>query len=124
MSLKARFAVALIPILGLATAALAAETYTADTVHSSVLFRVKHMNVSYFHGRFDKLTGSFTLDTADPSKSKFDFTVDTESVDTADKKRDDHLRRADFFNAKQYPKITFKSTSVASAGNDALDVTG
>ena len=44
--------------------ALAADTYTADTVHSTVLFRIKHMNVSYSYGRFNKLSGTFTLDSA------------------------------------------------------------
>jgi polyisoprenoid-binding protein YceI len=98
-------------------AARAADTFTADPVHSSVVFKVKHMNTSTAWGRFDALTGSFTLDAADPAKSQMTFTVKADSVDTNNKARDNHLKSPDFFNAVQYPDITFTSKSVAkSAG--------
>src|SRR5207245_471499 len=56
-------------------AARAADTFKADAVHSSVVFRVKHMNTSYAWGRFNDLAGSFSLDPADPAKGKLQFTV-------------------------------------------------
>ncbi|HEY4221349.1 MAG TPA: YceI family protein, partial [Myxococcota bacterium] len=65
-----------------------------------------------------------TIDEADPAKSSFDFTVKTDSVDTANPARDSHLKNTAFFNAKQFPAITFKSRSAASAGPGKLEVTG
>jgi polyisoprenoid-binding protein YceI len=95
--------------------ALAADTYTADPVHSSAVFRVKHLNTSHAWGRFDALAGSFTIDPSEPAKTKLAFTVKAASVDTNSKERDNHLKSPDFFNAVQYPDITFVSKSVAKS---------
>lgn len=97
--------------------------WTVDTVHSSVAFRVKHANASFFKGTFDVVTGTITLDPAKPEAGSVQLTIPVESVDTNDKKRDGHLKNADFFNAKENPEITFKSTKIAKNGN-ALAVTG
>src|SRR5262245_55748040 len=80
-----------------------AETYRAAPLHSSIVFRVKHLNTAYIWGRFNDFTGSFTLDSADPAQSKFDFQVKTASVDTANAQRDRHVKSPDFLNAVQYP---------------------
>ncbi|RKU14114.1 polyisoprenoid-binding protein [Candidatus Poribacteria bacterium] len=104
----------------------AAKAYQIDAVHSSVLFRAKHLGVSYNYGRFNEFSGSIMMDETDVPKSKVEFEVKTASVDTANEKRDQHLRSPDFFNAKQFPVITFKSTKVsAKAGQEnMLEVTG
>jgi polyisoprenoid-binding protein YceI len=104
--------------------AFAAESYKVDPVHSSAVFRIKHANVSFFAGRFNAPDGSFVLDEADPSKSSFNVVLSVDKVDTANEKRDAHLKSPDFFNAKQYPTITFKSTSVKKGEGSALQVTG
>jgi polyisoprenoid-binding protein YceI len=114
-------AMILAPALGLAAQA---ATYKVDPVHSAVAFRVKHMNTSYAYGRFNSIAGTFSLDPADPAKSAFDFTIKTDSIDTGNAMRDTHLKNADFFNAKQFGTITFKSKKVASAGKDTYEVTG
>lgn len=101
----------------------AGETYQADPVHSTVIFRVKHMNTSFFWGRFNEITGTFALDSADPSQVKLDFQVKANSVDTGNAKRDQHLKSPDFLNAVQFPTITFASKSVEKSGNAYL-VTG
>ena len=100
--------------------------FEIDAVHSSVLFRAKHMGVAYNYGRFNDFSGNITIDKTDASKSAVEFQVKTESVDTGNAKRDQHLRSADFFNAKQFPVITFKSTKVnEKAGQEmVLEVTG
>lgn len=117
--LAATFLAATLPAL-----ALAGEAYRVDTVHSTVIFRVKHMGTSFAYGRFNVLEGTFDLDPADPGKSAIDFTVKAESIDTGNPKRDGHLKSPDFFNVRQYPKISFKSRSVTSAGKDTFDVNG
>ncbi|MFZ4573001.1 MAG: YceI family protein [Phycisphaerales bacterium] len=101
-----------------------ADAYTVDGVHSSVTFRVKHQNVAYFYGRFNKVSGSFNLDEANVSASKLDVTIDVDSVDTANEGRDKHLRTADFFSVKEFPTATFKSTSVESKGEKQYLVKG
>lgn len=104
----------------------AVSSYEIDSVHSSVIFRAKHKGVAYVYGRFNEFSGNITLDKDDTSKSKVDFQVKTESIDSANAKRDQHLRSPDFFNAKQFPVLTFKSTEVsAKAGQEnMLEVTG
>lgn len=102
----------------------AAGTYNVDTVHSTVLFRVKHMNASYAYGRFNDISGKFSFDDQDPAQSHFDFQVKTASIDTGNPARDKHLKSNDFFNAVQFPAVTFKSKSVAKSGADMYQVTG
>jgi polyisoprenoid-binding protein YceI len=89
-----------------------ADDFTIDDAHSSVGFKIQHLGLSWIQGRFDDVSGTFTIDKADPGKASFSLTLKTASVDTNNKKRDEHLQSPDFFNAKQYPTITFKSTSV------------
>ena len=99
-------------------------TYNVDPVHSTVIFRIKHFGVSYFYGRFNSPAGTFAFDPENPAESSFEITVKTANVDTHSSKRDGHLKSADFFNAKQFPEITFKSTSVKKGRGDTLKVTG
>jgi polyisoprenoid-binding protein YceI len=103
--------------------AVAADNYTYDPVHSSISFKVRHLDISYVHGRFNEASGKFTIDRDDPSKSSFELTIKAESVDSGNKGRDDHLRAADFFDAKQFPTLTFKSTAVKAA-RGGYEVTG
>src|SRR5437867_13114476 len=86
--------------IGLAAPARAADDYAVDAMHSSVTFKVSHLGLSWTHGRFNDLSGSFTLDPDSPAKSSFALTVKVASVDTNNKKRDEHLRSPDFFNVK------------------------
>jgi len=127
MKTAATFVSALVVSLGLfaasSSAPRSADTYQVDSVHSSMIFRIKHMGVANFYGRFNSISGSFSLDD-NASKNSFQVEIQTGSIDTAQKKRDDHLKSPDFFNAVQFPKITFKSTEVKKSSDDSFDVTG
>lgn len=101
-----------------------ADTYTIDSVHSTVLFRCKHLNTAYSYGRFDEVSGTIDFDDANPASSSLTVTVSTKSVSTANAKRDGHLRSADFFSANEFPTATFKSKSFAKADGNMFDVTG
>lgn len=105
------------------TLADVAGSYTIDPVHSAVVFRVKHLGVSYTHGRFNRVSGEITLG-ATPASSGVELTVDANSVFTADKKRDQHLRGPDFFNSKQFPTISFTSKEIVAAGPGVYEVSG
>jgi polyisoprenoid-binding protein YceI len=102
--------------------AQAADEYTVDLVHSSMSFKIEHLGVAFVHGRFNEFGGNFSVD-ADPAKCSFTMNVKVDSVDTANKMRDDHLKKADFFDAAKYPTITFKSTAIKAA-KDGYEVTG
>jgi polyisoprenoid-binding protein YceI len=84
--------------------ALAADEYAVDTAHASVTFKISHLGLSWIHGRFDDFSGGFTINDI-PEKCSFGLTIKTDSIDTNNKQRDDHLRSPDFFNAKQFPAI-------------------
>jgi len=98
-----------------AAPAPAADAYALDTAHAGVTFKISHVGISWTYGRFNELNGDFTIDTADPSKCSFTMNIKSASIDTGNQKRDEHLRSPDFFNVKQYPVITFKSTAVKPA---------
>jgi len=99
-------------------------TFKIDPVHSTVLFRIMHLNISPSYGRFADPTGTFVIDSTDVTKSSFDINIDVTKVNTDSTKRDEHLRGPDFFSVQQFPTATFKSTSVKDAGGGKLDVTG
>ena len=99
-------------------------TYDVDPVHSNVIFKIRHAGVSNFYGQFQKFTGEVQFDKADFTASAVSFEIDIDSVDTDNAKRDDHLRGADFFNARQYPKATFKSTSIVDNADGTYSMTG
>ena len=104
--------------------AYAAENFKLDPVHTSIVFRVKHLGVAYVFGRFNGPTGSFVFDESTPSNSSVEVIVNAKNVDTAYEKRDNHLRSADFFNIGDYPLISFKSKSVKKLNQDTYEVSG
>jgi polyisoprenoid-binding protein YceI len=101
----------------------AADNFKIDPVHSSVLFSIKHLGVTDFYAVFKDVSGTVSFDKADPSKSTVELAVPVESVDSRNPKRDQHLKSPDFFNAKQFPTLSFKSKKVEGAG-DVYKVTG
>jgi polyisoprenoid-binding protein YceI len=108
----------------LASAPRAADTYTVDGVHSWVVYRIKHMGLANSFGMFKDVSGSFTTDEAAPQNSKFEFTVKADSVDSANPKRDQHLKSPDFFSAREFPTITFKSKKVSKSADGGYQVVG
>lgn len=109
---------------GLASGVWAADSYKIDKVHSTVIFRIKHLNAGYSYGRFNEIAGTIDWDADKPEACKLDVTVKTDSIDTGDKKRDKHLEGPDFFNAKQHKTMTFKSKSVKKGEDGMYEVTG
>ena len=110
-------------VAGLSSSIQAADNYKVDGVHSSISFKVQHLGLSWIHGRFNDFSGSFSIDKEDPTKSTFEMSIKVDTVDTNNKGRDGHLKSPDFFNTKQFPTISFKSTGV-KAVDGGLEVTG
>lgn len=98
--------------------ATAQTSWKIDASHSKLGFSVTHMMVSETEGKFKIYEG--TVDSKselDFTDAKIDFSVDVNSINTEDEKRDGHLKSPDFFDAAKFPKITFKSTSMKLMAN-------
>ena len=102
----------------------AAGTFRIDRVHSSCNFRVEHLAASMFWGRFDDVNGSITYTPGSTGSLEFDIRIPVASVHGGDDKLDNHLRGPDFFNAKEFPEMTFNSTKATPAGGRMWKVEG
>lgn len=103
-------------------AGLNAGTYALDSSHSQAAFTVRHAGISKVRGTLAITAGTITVGD-DLESTSVTAELDAASVSTGDANRDNHLRSADFFGAKEFPEIVFESTSVKGKG-DAWDVTG
>ncbi|MGC3955262.1 MAG: YceI family protein [Propionicimonas sp.] len=99
-------------------------TYNYDPSHSRVGFVARHAMVAKVRGSFDEVTGSATIDGANPAASSLEVTIQAASIDTRDANRDAHLRSADFFDVEQYPTITFVGTGFEITDDSTVEVTG
>jgi polyisoprenoid-binding protein YceI len=100
-----------------------AGVYSIDPMHTTVEFIGRHLMITKVRGRFPGVSGTITIDD-EPEKSHVEVELQVASVDTGIPDRDGHLRSADFFNADEYPTITFKSTKVEAGKSGTWDVTG
>lgn len=107
----------------LATSVFAAE-YEIDPTHSTVMFKVRHLGISSVTGKFENFSGRIKYDPKDVSSSSTEATIDVASINTAEKKRDDHLRDPDFFNVAKYPEMKFVSKKVTPDKDGAFQVAG
>ena len=112
-----------VALLGILCASAQAVTYLIDPNHSSVTFRVKHI-VGKVAGRYDVFAGTFDYDPVKPASWKTAVIIGADSINTGIAKRDEHLRSPDFFDAKKYPNISFKSTKVTNAVGDNAKLEG
>ncbi|QCN98307.1 polyisoprenoid-binding protein (plasmid) [Azospirillum argentinense] len=111
-------AAALSALVALPLAAQAAPVaYKLDPAHTAVVFIVDHLGFAKAMGRFNTVAGELSFDKDAADKSSLSVTIDTTSVDTNHAKRDEHLKSPDFFNAKEFPKMTFKSTKIEKTGD-------
>lgn len=94
---------------------LQAATYDLDVSHTSIIFGISHMGLSYTYGRFNEAKGRFNWDASNPAACQFQIAINASSIDSNDARRDGHLKGADFFNVGQFPQITFVSTGVTPA---------
>ena len=124
-TLLGAFALAL-PII--ATAQV--ENYVIDPYHTVPYWETDHLGFATMRGRFDRATGSFSIDRAG-KKGTFEVVIPTASLSTGDtdrgsrpRTRDEHLKNPDFFNSAEFPTMTFKGNRVVFNGDDVASVEG
>ncbi len=105
-------------------AVAAPERYVIDPEHLSVGFLVTHIGYSRVLGMFRETSGSYTYDPDTGRLSDVEITIMTDSVFTNHRKRDDHLRSADFLNSKEFPKMVFKASEAIRNSDRSFDITG
>ena len=95
-------------------------TYSVDPAHSNVGFEVRHMGIATVRGAFKQFAGTVDASGEYPSLSG---SVEVSSIDTGESNRDGHLQSPEFFDAQQYPQITFHTTAteLSSDGQITLD---
>ncbi|MCO6466544.1 MAG: YceI family protein [Bradyrhizobiaceae bacterium] len=98
--------------------------WNIDAAHSDVQFKVKHLMINTVTGSFQDFSGTVESNGQDFADAKVTFTAQVASVQTRNEMRDNHLRSNDFFNAEQYPEMTFRSTSMVKTGADTYAMTG
>jgi len=103
-------------------AAAFARDWQVDAAKSTLTFKGTYQKEG-FDGKFKKFDATIAYDAADPTKSKFDVTIDLTSVDTGSGERDDSLATADFFDTSKTPKAHFVTESFAKNG-DAVEAKG
>lgn len=89
---------------------------------TTVEFAVKTFwGLTVVHGRFDRFEGSYEIG---PEGASIELTIDADSLDTGNKKRDEHLRAANFFDIAEHPQVRFMSTHIGETGDGTLHVEG
>lgn len=109
----------------LGTPALAGTTtWQIDPNHANAQFIVRHLGISNVQGEFTKVNGTITLDDEDITKSSVSATIDVNSIDTRVAMRDNDLKSQHFFDAAEYPTITFQSTKITKTGDNTYQMAG
>jgi polyisoprenoid-binding protein YceI len=100
------------------------SNWTLDKSHSGITFSVRHMMITNVRGSFNDFDAVVTADPDNLSALEATITIDVNSINTKDEGRDGHLKSPDFFNAEQFPQITFKKSSLVSKGGEDYTLTG
>tara|TARA_B100000315_G_scaffold260478_1_gene322232 strand:- start:1636 stop:2223 length:588 start_codon:yes stop_codon:yes gene_type:complete len=109
---------------GYQPSAKAGETFALDKPHTQIKFSVNRGGWSRVAGWFTKFDGSINFDEANVGNSSVSATIDTASLDTGFAARNKHLRSPAFFNVKEFPTMTFKSTKIEKTGAKTGKMTG
>ncbi len=117
--------VSLVMIATVFTGSFAQTTkWVIDNSHTNINFRATHMVISKVTGHFDDYSATVLSDKPDFTDAKIDFSAKIASINTANEKRDEHLKSDDFFNAAEYPELTFKGKSLTKVSDNKYKLTG
>ncbi|MCO5260691.1 MAG: YceI family protein [Crocinitomicaceae bacterium] len=103
---------------------MATNKWVIDPSHSEVMFKVKHLMISNVTGVFNGFQGGAATEEDDFSTAQFEFSAPINAISTNNEQRDGHLKSADFFDAENYPELTFKSKKVEKVDDDTYSIIG
>ena len=101
-----------------------AATWKIDPAHTTIEFKIRHLMISWVKGVFTEVQGTAVTNEADLTKSSVQIQIKTASLNTNNKKRDDHLRSPEFFDVATYPVMTFVSKKVVVADGQPVEIVG
>lgn len=101
-----------------------ATKWNLDPTHSEITFKVRHMMISNVKGAFNNFSAEIEAEDDAFKNAKVSATVNTDSIDTNNTDRDNHLKSADFFNAETNPTITFESSALSDDITGNLTING
>lgn len=114
----------LISISATASQAMGAGTYHVDRTHSTVIFRIEHLNVAQFYGRFRHISGTFSFNDEQPEKSFIKVSIETGSLKTDHGSRDQEIKSSRMLDEAKYPSIDFVSREIKKVSEKNYQVTG
>lgn len=101
-----------------------AARYEIDPDHFTVGFLVDHIGYAKVLGMFRSARGSYRFDEATATLSDLRIEVETASVFSNQRKRDDHLKGPDFLNSGEFPRMVFTATSAQRKGERQFEING
>jgi len=110
-------------LLAASAASAFAQTYNIEPNHTYPSFEADHLGISLWRGKFNKTSGTVTLDRASKTGT-VDITIDANSIDFGHAKMNDHAKSKDMFNVEQFPTITYKGKSMKFDGDRPVSVDG
>ncbi|MGI9542469.1 MAG: YceI family protein [Cyclobacteriaceae bacterium] len=102
----------------------AQDVWKFDVAHSNIKFNVEHLVISEVSGQFKAFDGELKASNEDFSGSEISFTIEVNSIDTENEKRDGHLKSDDFFSAEKFPNITFVGKALEKVDGKKYKLTG
>ena len=103
---------------------ISSGNYVVEKHHTQILWSVSHFGFNDYFGLFGQMTGTLSLDKADPSKSKVMINIPINEIATSRGDLSKHMMSADFFDVAKYPTATFVSTSVEPMPGNKAKITG
>lgn len=100
------------------------RNWKIDTTHSYIGFKIKHMMFTNLKGNFEDYNATITFPEGEFEKANIQFEAQVTSINTKNKDRDNHLKSADFFDAEQFPLVTFQSTDIEKKTDSLYIVKG
>ncbi|MFA7588106.1 MAG: YceI family protein [Novosphingobium sp.] len=99
-------------------------TYVLDPAHGKITWSVDHMGFSTYVGQFTDVNATLKLDVANPSASKLQANVKTDSVNSLNTALDQHLKTADFLDTAKHPTAGFEASRIRMIDADSAEISG
>ena len=103
---------------------LRAGQYQLDPLHSFMIFRIDHLDLSKIVGRFNDLKASLDFDPENPANLQLSGIIAADSIDLNNPDFEETLQEASWFNAEQFPQITFESNKVIQTTDTTFEIEG